>query len=311
MPMRCAFLFPGQGSQTPEFLDELPDHEETRRTFSEVLETLGQDPREMDSAAGLGSTVNLQLSTLVAGVAYSRILAARDALPDAVAGLSVGAFSAAVTCGALAFDDALRLVRLRAESMTNLFGAGGYGMLALVGLRERVIQSLVERIASPTMPLFLSSVNSSAELVVAGSDSALSVAAEAAHELGASVRRLNVTVPSHGPLLNSVSDRLREAMRDVPLNTAHVPYIGNVRARALRDGAEIAEDLVLNVSRTVRWHESIELLRELGAHVFVEAPPGVTLSNLIRREFLDARAVAAVDVGIDSVIHAVRKATES
>src|SRR6185437_6160585 len=179
------------------------------------------------------------LAIFIAGVAYSRVLAARDACPDAVAGLSVGAFAAAVTSGALGFSDALRLVRVRADSMEESYGrgrGGGYGMIAVLGLREMDVRSVVERIGgSSTEPVYVASVNSPTEIVLAGSDLALAAAADAAAAMGARSRRLCVSVASHGALLESVSVRLRAAMSEVRLNRPRIPYISNTRARALYD----------------------------------------------------------------------------
>ncbi len=100
-------------------------------------------------------------------------------------------------------------------------------------------------------------------------------------------------------------------MRDVRLDPPRVPYISNVRGRALTSTTDIAEDLILNVSRTVRWHESVTLLYELGFRVFVEAPPGQALSNLVKNEFPQARALAAAAVNLDSVIHLAGQQTHS
>jgi malonate decarboxylase epsilon subunit len=308
MASHAAFLFPGQGSQSPDFLHALPEHETVRATFDEVIRTLGCDPLTMDSASALRSTVAVQLGTLIAGVAYARLLAAREAHPDAVAGLSVGAFTAAVACGALDFADAVRLVQLRSETMEQSYGQGGYGMAAILGLRESAVGKLIDQVASPATPLYLASVNAPAEIIVAGSEAALVAAGEAAARAGARARRLNVSVPSHCPLLDGVSGRLREAMRGIRINQPRMPYVSNVRARALNSGAQIAEDLILNVSHTVRWHESITLLYELGTRVFIETPPGHALSNLVKNEFPEARAVAAAEVEIESVVHVARLA---
>jgi malonate decarboxylase epsilon subunit len=304
--MRTAFLFPGQGAQSPNFLHALPAHEAVRATLAEAEQVLGVDPSGLDSEAALRSTVAVQISTLIAGVAYSRLLAAEDTSPDAVAGLSVGAFAAAVASGALRFADALRLVRLRSEAMEQAYGQGEYGMAAILGLPETAIEALIDGIADSTTPLYLASVNSPAELVVAGSGAALEAATQAAQRAGGRVRRLPVSVPSHGPLLNDVSTRLREAMHEVRLDRPRAPYISNHRARALNDSASIAEDLILNVSHTVRWHESVTLLYELGCRLFIEAPPGRALSNLVKSEFPEARALAGSDVELSSVVHIAR-----
>lgn len=306
MTLQTAFLFPGQGAQTPGFLHALPEHEAVRATFRDAQKALPLNPADMDSGAVLNSTVSVQLGVLIAGVAYVRVLAAKGVFPDAVAGLSVGAFTAAVASGALDFATALRLVRLRAETMEAAYGAGGYGMMAILGLREAAVQKLIAEIARPDEPLYLASVNAPAEIILAGSDPGLAAASEAASRAGARARRLSVSVPSHCALLDGVSVRLREAMREVRLDPPRVPYISNLRARALMGTADIAEDLILNVARTVRWHECVTLLYELGVRVFVEAPPGQALSNLVKNEFPQARALAAATVHLDSVIHLAR-----
>jgi len=305
MTLQSAFLFPGQGAQTPGFLHALPEHEAVRATYHAAHEVLALNPADMDSGAVLHSTVAVQLGVLIAGVAYVRVLAAKGVFPDAVAGLSVGAFTAAVASGALDFEAALQLVRLRAQAMEEAYGQGGHGMMAILGLREPAVQQLVAEIARPNEPLYLASVNAPAEIIVAGSDAGLAAAAEAASRAGARARRLTVNVPSHCPLLDGVSMRLREAMREVRLDPPRVPYVGNLRARALTNTADIAEDLILNVSRTVRWHESVTLLYELGVRVFVEAPPGQALSNLVKSEFPRVRALAAAAVHLDSIVHVV------
>lgn len=307
MTLRSALLFPGQGAQTPGFLHALPEHEAVRATLKDARDVLELDFWALDTAVALNSTVSVQLGVLIAGVAYARVLASEGASPDAVAGLSVGAFAAAVASGALEFGAALRLVRLRAEAMEQAYGQGGYGMLAILGLREAAVQTLVGGIAGPDTPLYLASVNAPAEIIVAGSDTALSAVGEAASQLGARARRLCVSVPSHGALLDEVSARLREAMREIRLEQPRVPYVSNVRARALSSGADIAEDLILNVSRTVRWHESVTLLYELGTRLFIEAPPGHALSNLVRNEFPQARALAAADAQLDTVLFLARQ----
>ena len=309
--MRTAFLFPGQGAQSPGYLHRLPARELVHRTLEEASSVLELDCTRMDGETALESTVAVQLGTLIAGVAYARLLAAEQALPDAVAGLSVGAFAAAVASGALEFKDALELVRLRSTAMEVRFGRGDFGMLAVLGLAETELRVLIEKTASVTMPLHLASVNAPHEMVVAGSEAALGAVSQTVQGAGARAQRLKVSVPSHGPLLDDVSAELRKAMRAVHLEPPRVPYVGGYRARALTRADDVAEDLVLNVSRMVRWHESVTLLYELGCRLFVEMPPGRALSGLVRQEFPEARAAAAVDVDAPSIVHLVRRAAGS
>jgi malonate decarboxylase epsilon subunit len=301
--MYTAFLFPGQGAQSTHFLRALPDSPAVRETLAESARVLEIDMHEIDSDASLQSTVAVQLGTLIAGVAYTRFLALEGVRPDVVAGLSVGAFAAAVASGALPFEQALRLVKLRAEAMEREFGAGGHGMAAILGLDEPTVQRLIERVERGAGALYLASVNAPNEIVVAGSDAALAAVRVQAEHSGARVRRLKVSVPSHGPLLDGVSARLREAMAGVRLERPRVPYVSNQRARALEEAPAIADDLILNVSRPVRWHESVLLMYELGARLFIEVPPGRALSHLVEAEFPLARALAAADVDPASIAH--------
>jgi len=303
--MRVALLFPGQGAQRPGFLGRLPDHPQVHATLAEAARILGRDPSRLDDAAALRSTVAVQLSATIAGVAAARALAAEGLVPDAVAGLSVGAFAAAVTCGTLSFPDVLRLVSLRAECMARA-APRGYGMMALLGVTERVAADLVARV-SDRSPLFLASVNGPTEVVVSGGDAALAAAAEEAHASGVSARRLQVSIPSHCPLMEGVSASLREAMSGVSVMRPAMPYISNTRARVAAEGTEVADDLIHNVSRTVRWHDSVTLLYELGCRLFVEAPPGQVLTGLVRASFAGVRALALDEVPLATAVTLARR----
>ena len=307
--MRVALLFPGQGAQTSGFLRRMPPHPAVHATLEEARQVLGQDPEQLDSLTALQVTPAVQLATVIAGVAIARALAADGLLPDAVAGLSVGAFAAAVACEALSFSDALQLVKLRGEGMAEAVPRG-HGMAAILGFTEREAAKLVARVNERT-PLYLASVNAPTEVVVSGEDAALALAAEEAHANGAGARRLRVNIPSHCPLMDVVSRSLREAMQGVPLWRPRQPYVSNHRARIAGEGAEVGEDLILNVSRTVRWHDSITLLYELGCRLFVESPPGEVLSNLVQSSFPEARAVALDEVPLATVVTLAQRAASA
>lgn len=302
--MQLALLFPGQGTHTPGFLGRLPPHPAVRATLAEAVAALGPGALQLDSAVSLESTAAVQLSTVIAGVAMARALSAEGVTCDAVAGLSVGAFAAAVASGALTFPEALTLVKLRGETMAQAVPRG-HGMTALLGLSESDALALVARVAART-PLYLASVNARSEVVVSGSEAALELAAEEAHAVGAAARRLRLTIPSHCPLMDGVSARLRQAMVSVELKIPLVPYVSNHRARLTREPVEIAEDLILNVSHTVRWYDSMRLLYELGCRRFFETPPGSVLSNLVKDAFGGVRTVALEDTPIATAVAIAR-----
>jgi malonate decarboxylase epsilon subunit len=293
-----AYLFPGQGAQTSGFLQRLrgvsaPRHPVIVDTLREAVAVLNIDAESLDGAEALRSTVNVQLGLLIAGVAVARALVQEGVPLDAAAGLSVGAFGAAVSCGAIRFADALRLVKLRAESMRDLYPSG-FGMAAISGLDERRVNAILQQTGGADAAVFIANINAPTQIVISGADDALESVIRLAREAGArQAQRMMVSVPSHSPLLDGVSQRLDAAMQGIEVSAPKIPYISNRRARAVRDAAGVREDLILNVSNPVRWHDSVTVLYELGIRVFVEMPPGRVLAGLVQQNFPEARAIAA------------------
>ncbi len=167
--MSVALLFPGQGSQTPDMLDRLPDHPAVRQTLEEMSAELGYDVRTLDSPEALRSTVPVQLALLTAGVAAARALEAEGIIPEAVAGLSVGAFGAAVHAQVLSLADAVQLVKQRAELMEQ-HSPEGYGLTAIVGLKEDQVIALVSEANTPDDPVYVGNVNSADQIIITGSE---------------------------------------------------------------------------------------------------------------------------------------------
>jgi len=301
-------LFPGQGAQTPGFLQSLPATPATAEVLAEASAVLEQDVSALDTAAALQSTVAVQITALVAGVALARSLAGEGSEIDAVAGLSVGSFTAAVAAGAITFSDALRLVKLRATLMEAAYPTG-YGMAAIDGLTASRLQNLCDALGTAEAPLYLANLNGPTEIVATGADTALDALMAAAQELGARrTQRLPVSVPSHCSLLASVSDHLIEALQEIEVKRPLITYIGNRRARALYDAAAVCEELGTNVSHPVLWSDSTRLLYELGARTFIEAPPGAALTGLITTAFPDVRARAAAQTPLDGLVRLAQTA---
>jgi malonate decarboxylase epsilon subunit len=302
----AAYLFPGQGGQTPGFLHRLPPHPAVKHTLDEAAEALSADVLQLDSAEALVSTRNVQLSVLVAGVAVTRALACEGMQVDAAAGLSVGAFGAAVACGALGFADALALVKLRGECMEQAHPKG-YGMAAIVGLDVRRVAAILEQVGGAGAQVYIANINAPTQIVVSGAEPGLQSVMKLARERGARrAERLAVGTPSHTPLLHAVSERLAAAMRTVEFHTPQRPYVSNRRARVVRDAAGVREDLILNVENVVRWDDSVTVLYELGVRLFVEPPPGQALTRLAQEAFPMARALAAEAVPLRSIVQAAQ-----
>ncbi|SAK84768.1 malonyl CoA-acyl carrier protein transacylase [Caballeronia catudaia] len=303
-----AFLFPGQGAQTPGFLHRLradKPHPAIARTLAEASDVLGKDVLKLDTADALASTVAVQVTLVVAGVAAARALAEEGIETQAVAGLSVGAYGAAVVCGAIRFADALKLVHLRAQLMQDAYPRG-YGMLAVLGLNESEIARAIDDSGADA---YIGNLNAPRQIVVSGSDAALAKVRDIVLSRGArKAERLCVSVPSHCVLLEDAARRLIEAANEVRIDTPRIAYVGNRGARVLRRADAIREDLATNLRHPVRWHDSTVALSELGATVFVEMPPGQTLTQLAAESLPDAAGIAVDAAPAASIAARVRAA---
>jgi malonate decarboxylase epsilon subunit len=301
--MSLAFLFPGQGSQVPGMLHSLPSHPDVTRTLDEASAALDCDVRELDSAAALKSTVSVQLALLTAGVAVARALAAEGVAAEAVAGLSVGAFAAAVHSGVLSFPQAIELVQQRAEMMMGLYPTG-YGLAAIIGLTEGQVSALVEKAHTADTPVYVANINAPRQIVIAGSDEGMARVLEAAGKSGArKAERLQVSVPSHCPLLEPVAVALRITLAGMELGQPRMIYVGNVKARAVRVAPAVAEDLAANIAHAVRWYDATTVLEELGCRLFLEMPPGHVLSDLAREAFPEVKTLVLGQGTLKGALH--------
>ncbi|WP_204061554.1 malonate decarboxylase subunit epsilon [Microbispora corallina] len=307
--MRVAFLYPGQGTQRPGMLHDLPDHPAVAATLAEAERILPGSSRQ-DGAQALTSTVTAQVALCVAGVAAANALAHEGATPDAVAGHSIGAFPAAVAAGALTFAEALPAVRRRGELMRDAFPSG-YGMAAVLGLGVLQVRRLVESITTGDDPAYVAVVDADQQVVVSGSVRALHRLAAAAAACGARrVQLLDIGVPSHCPLLGHVADAMADHLATVPRRALAVPYLSNSTGRLLHDADAVLDDLARAVAATVRWRDITALLGELGTTLFVQAPPGHVLARIARAAHPQARVVALEDTGVADAALLARRARQ-
>lgn len=305
--MSVLFTFPGQGAQQPGMLHALPEHPETRRTLDEAAAVLGRDPLALDSSAALESTVAVQLCLLLSGVAMARVLAAHGARPQMVAGLSIGAYPAAVAAGVLDFADAVRLVELRGRLMEQAYPAG-YGMTAVCGLLRSELEPLIAKVHSAARPLYLANLNGQRQLVVAGTDAAMADLGELALSAGAQrACRLAMSVPSHCELLAPQAREMAAAFDQVVLRRPQATYISSSAARAIFDPVTIGQDLAANMARPVLWHDTARHAWERGARLAVEMPSGSVLTRLTAPVFEGGIAVACADTRLDSILSLVEK----
>ncbi|WLH45949.1 malonate decarboxylase subunit epsilon [Pseudomonas beijingensis] len=294
--MSSLFVFPGQGAQRVGMLHGL-----TPRILDEAGDVLGEDVLRLDSAEALQSTRAVQLCLLIAGVAAARRLLEQAPAPDYVAGLSIGAYPAAVVAGALGFEDALRLVSLRGELMQQAYPQG-YGMTAIIGLDLAAVEALLAQVHSDRTPVYLANINADNQVVIAGSDEAMSSVAKQARSLGAGKAcRLAVSVPSHCPLLETPAQALAQAFADVSLKVPALGYLSGSRARPVIKTEALRDDLAFNMCRVVDWRGTVQSAYERGVRLQIELPPGAVLTGLARRVFEQGTVMAFDGARLDTL----------
>ncbi len=288
MTAPVAFLFPGQGSQAVGMGKDLcARFPLAREVFAEAddvlrfpLSTLCFDgPLEE-----LTLTANTQPALLTASYALARVLDAELGLtPSWAAGHSLGEFSALVTCGALTFADALRVVRERGRAMQEAVPPGVGSMAAIMGSDLATVTAVCEQAADGEI-VSPANLNGGGQIVIAGHRGAVERASALAQQRGAKrALRLTVSAPFHCALMAPAAERLRQALQPVHVAPLRCPVITNVEAQPCTDSSRVKELLVRQVVSPVRWQESIETLAGLGCRAAVEVGPGRVLSGLVRR----------------------------
>lgn len=297
--MKILFTFPGQGTQRADMLQNLPERD---AIMAQVRAVLGDEADRLDSAVALKHTRAVQLCLLIAGVAWAQELERNGVKPDMVSGLSIGAFPAAVMAGVISFSDALRLVALRGDLMEQAYPEG-YGLTAIVGLRLEQVEALVA--GSGT---YIANINAEQQIVIAGSEQAMEKVAHRALEQGAQkARQLAVRVPSHCALLNEPAQKLKQAFAGVALSRPGCAYLSGSTGRVQWLPEQIAEDLALNMARTVRWREAMVAANERDVRLAVEMPPGSVLSGLTRQAFREGITVCREQNSVAAIVHLAEK----
>jgi [acyl-carrier-protein] S-malonyltransferase len=285
--MKLAFVFPGQGSQAVGMMKGFDGHPAVRATFDEASAVLGEDLWVLVTSGpeeALDLTVNTQPVMLTAAVAVWRAWqAAGGPQPAMVAGHSLGEYSALVASGALAFRDALPLVRFRAQAMQEAVPPGVGAMAAILGADDDAVAAACRKAAGDGIvePV---NFNAPGQLVIAGDRAAVERAMQAAKEAGA--RRavmLPVSAPFHSSLLRPAAERLARQLAQVPFAAPAIPVVHNVDVAQHADAAAIRAALAQQAASPVRWTQTIRAFAAAGVTHVVECGPGKVLANLVKR----------------------------
>jgi [acyl-carrier-protein] S-malonyltransferase len=282
-----AFVFPGQGSQAVGMGQDFYDHDpEARTLFEQAGQVLGYDVATLclkGPAEQLNLTEYTQPALLTVSAVALRLMDRAGIRPSAVAGHSLGEYTAVVAADGLAFEDAVALVRKRGRYMQEAVEAGRGLVCAVLGMERSVVAEICQA-ASSLGVVAPANFNAPGQIVIAGEKAAVEEAVRLAKAKGCrKVIPLPVSVPVHTSLMQSAADRLAVDVARVPMQDLSVPLINNVEAKSIRSAAEVRTSLVRQLASSVLWEESVQALRGLGIHTLVEVGPGKVLSGLAKR----------------------------
>ncbi len=308
-----AWLFPGQASQFVGMGQDLcAAYPEAREVFAAADELLGMPLSRLcfgGPAAELMRTEITQPAVFVHSMAVWRVLAAAGLQPAAVAGHSLGEYSALVAAGVLELGAGLALVQRRARFMQEAAAARPGAMVALIGLDVDTVLSLCRQAQERDQVAVLANINAPGQLVVSGDVAAVERVRGLAERAGA--RRaipLAVSGAFHSPLMAPAAERLRPLLLEAPLQAPRVPVVANLTGAPASDAETIRQNLLGQLIQPVRWVETVQALARLGLADALEVGPGAVLQGLVRR--IDA-GMAVRTTGTASELAAVLAARRS
>mgnify|MGYP006099743537 FL=1 len=290
-----AYIFPGQGSQFPGMGKDLFDqYEIAKKLFNQANEILGFDLSKIifeGAKEDLQQTSVTQPAIYVHSVILSKVMG-DNFNPDAVAGHSLGEFSALTAAGAIDFESGLKLVSKRAEAMQKACDHEPGTMAAVLGMED----GLVEKICADTEGIVVAAnYNCPGQLVISGAVPAIEMACESLKNAGA--RRaliLPVGGAFHSPLMEPARIELANAIDATSFKTPRCPVYQNVVAKAVNDPLEIQKNLIDQLTAPVKWTQSINEMLKAGATSFIEVGPGKVLQGLVKKISKEANAASAV-----------------
>jgi [acyl-carrier-protein] S-malonyltransferase len=296
-----ALLFPGQGSQSVGMLDAWGDHAAVRDTLAEASAALGEDVAKLireGPKEALDLTTNTQPVMLTAGIACWRAWRAEGgAEPSAVAGHSLGEYSALVAAGALTLADALPLVRFRAQAMQEAVPVGTGAMAAILGLDADAVRAgCAEAMAASGEVCEAVNFNDPKQTVIAGSKAGVERGCEVLKAKGAKrTLPLPVSAPFHSSLMKPAAERLRARLASVSIATPRFPVVNNIDVAVQTDPAAIRDALYRQAFGPVRWVEVVQALRARGLTRLVECGPGKVLAGMVKRIDAEAQTMTIFD----------------
>jgi [acyl-carrier-protein] S-malonyltransferase len=282
---------------------------ELRAVYDEASTVLGYDVAALcfeGPADKLNLTEHTQPALLVSSIAALRALQPAGITPAAVAGHSLGEYSALVAAGGMSYRDAVGIVQKRGRYMSEAVAPGTGLVAALLGLSADVVRDVCREAASAGV-VQAANFNSPGQVVIAGEKGAVERAIEIAKTKGCKKAvPLPVSVPVHTPLMQKAADRLAKDLAAIGWSDLRMPLINNAEAKPLTKAAEIQASLVRQLPSSVLWEDSVKAMAAMGVKIFVEIGPGTVLTGLIRRIVPDAVTMNVNDPkSLDATLKAI------
>ena len=289
--MSIAFCYPGQGVQQIGMAEGFVKSDaKYADMINKASEASGIDMNKLlyEPNDDINITEFTQPALVTACCIITDALLNAGVKPDVTAGLSLGEYCSLYAAGALSFEDAVRLTRIRGRLMSSEVPAGEGSMAAVIGLDKETILNAIRDIDG----VWCANFNCPGQIVITGKKEAVAQAMPRCTEAGAlKVVELNVSGPFHSPLLKGAGDKLGKELESVELGDLKIPYIPNVNATPVTDKAQIKDLLKAQVSSPVMWEQTLRELEKMGVDTIIEAGPGRTIAGFVRKTVSNIRVI--------------------